>query len=166
MSDASIQFDDREFQKAMNELRLEFPVTNYQVVTNTSKEFLGHVVEVAPHRTGNLRSAARPAWKRLGMPGEPFTTVATGEKTVTYVTPSGKTKEIEVKSEGDYVDNRNISPKTMFRFKLKAWERRHGKWRGYSWFQRFGNRVIKSAKQKTKFDWKPFEKKFKSKSGK
>lgn len=148
-----LKWDTREFQQAMQELENELPITNNQVITNTARKFLGNTVNVMPVRTGNLASAARPAWQKLELPGEPKTTVPTGEKKLTYIDKRGYPKEITVKSEGDFVDQRLDRDKALFRFRMYAWELRASGWHPYSFFNIYGRRVITAAKDATKFQW-------------
>lgn len=159
----SVDFDPREFIRAMAAAESELTFTNYSTLTRNSRLFLGNLVTGLPQRSGNLLSAAVPSWRELQIAGSPRTSLAPGVKTVTVIDRRGREKQLKLKSAGSFEDQRRRPDNALFKFKLQAWERRvdpktgRKKWRPYGWFAMRGRNTIREAAN-VKFDFDAFKK--------
>lgn len=135
MPDIAFELDTSEFEEALEETQQAVSFADYVCITENSKQFLHHIVRnELGYRSGNLRSAAIPPWKALGMPGKPLTNVPLGEKELTYRNSRGKNETNRFFSNGTVDDQRRRPENPYFRYDLFAaeWRTRSNKSGGKS----------------------------------
>lgn len=69
-----------EFLRATGAMKRELNVVGANEILDSARGWVSAIVADMPYDTGNLRSGARPVWQYLKLPGEPLTTVPTGQK--------------------------------------------------------------------------------------
>lgn len=119
----AIDVNTREFDRAVIEIEHEIKKANYEIVTVNTQNHLIESVKNMPHRTGNLRSAALPIWRNLGIPGRPLTKLEPGEKLVT-IEKRGRRRTYKVRSAGEYEDKRLdlVNPSYSYRMYAAEWK--------------------------------------------
>ena len=70
---AKMEWDTREFEKAMADVVRESDRTDYEIITMNAQTLLKATVYNTPRDTGTTRAGYWPAWKALELAGSPGT---------------------------------------------------------------------------------------------
>lgn len=70
---SKMEWDTREFERAMADVVRESDRTDHEIITMNARTLLRAVVYNTPRDTGTARAGYWPAWTALGMPGSPGT---------------------------------------------------------------------------------------------
>lgn len=141
-NDMTIDIDTREFEQALDECAAETRIDDYMELTVNAQSYLASVVRHLPERTGNLRSAAIPAWRHLRIPGRPLTNLEPGEKIASFIEKkSGKHKTARLFSKGTFDDQRKAVDNPYFSYELFAAE-----WTGRYRKDRSGSAIEKALR--------------------
>lgn len=116
-----LNFNTREFERAMAEISRESDRTDYEIITMNCKTYLRSIVYNTPRDTGAGRAGFWPAWEALDMPGSPGT--RRGNQPFTRKKGS---KRMYV-PEGKVRDDRRKRGDKEFEFVNKTHMRRAGK---------------------------------------
>ena len=71
--ESAIEFDTREFDRALREISQESDKTDHEIITTNAATLLRAIAYNAPRDTGAARAGFWAAWSALGLAGSPGT---------------------------------------------------------------------------------------------
>lgn len=68
-----IEFDTKEFERAMREISSESDRTDFEIITMNARTYVRSIAYATPRDSGATRAGFWPAWEALDLPGSPYT---------------------------------------------------------------------------------------------